>query len=87
MTKQEEKFKVVEAWQQSGMGLQKYAEKVGIPYATLQYWRKRYRMHEQKSIEPARFVALDLPPRDHLATGAASGIVIVLPSGVRIEVH
>ena len=87
MSNQEEKFKVVEAWKQSGMGLQKYAEKAGIPYATLQYWRKRFQMHEQKRKEPASFVALDVPPGERAVAPAASGIVIVLPSGVRIEVR
>ena len=87
MSNQEEKFKIVEAWKHSGMGLQKFAEQNGIPYATLQYWRKRYPMHEQKRTEPASFVALDVPPGERAVASATCGIVIVLPSGVRIEVR
>jgi transposase-like protein len=87
MTKHEEKIRVMEAWKQSGLGLQKYAEKVGISYGTLQYWRKRYRMQEKKRPEPASFVAMSIPTEEQSHTPTLSGIVIVLPSGVRIEVH
>ncbi|MBI2793818.1 MAG: hypothetical protein HYX66_04105 [Ignavibacteria bacterium] len=87
MTKQEEKFKIIEAWKQSGIGMQKYAEQHGIPYGTMQYWYKRYRLEQQRPAKQASFVALALPPvvRDEEPT--ASGLVIVLPSGVHIEVH
>jgi len=87
MQKQEEKFKVVEAWKQSGLSAQKYAVQIGMPYATLQYWAKRYRLANQQTAEPSgRFIALEAPkqPR-HIAS--PSGIVITLPSGTRIEVH
>ena len=87
MTKQEEKFNIVEAWKQSGVGTQKYTEQNGIGYGTMQYWYNRYRSEQQKPSEPARFVVLDVPPGERAVAPAASGIVIVLPRCVRIEVR
>ncbi|MBI2794035.1 MAG: hypothetical protein HYX66_05205 [Ignavibacteria bacterium] len=87
MNKQEKMFSVVEAWKQSGLGGQKYAAQIGMPYATLQYWGKRYRDHQQQNTPmPARFVALEVPTEER-SPSMVSGIVIILPSGVRIEVH
>ena len=85
MTKTEQMYGVVEAWQRSGIGKQKYAKQIGMAYATLQYWCKRYRERDQLAATP-KFVALALPEaREDEATHAQ--IVIVLPSGARIEVR
>lgn len=88
MTTNEEQARVIESWQQSGLSLQKYAAQVGIAYGTLQYWRKRYhRMQHQRQSTSAGFVALNASVDQRPPTPSATGIVIVLPSGVRIEVH
>ena len=85
MTKSTRMFGVVEAWQRSGIGKHRYAEQIGMAYGTLQYWCKRYRERDQPSATP-KFVALAIPEaREHEATYAQ--IVIVLPSGARIEVR
>lgn len=86
MTKLEDRVRVIEAWKQSGLSLQKYAVRVGIPYGTLQYWRKR--QGEEPQPAGASFVEMASPVTEHvhLPSGDCS-IVIVLPSGVRIEVH
>lgn len=89
MAKQDEMFGIISAWKQSGIGLQKYGEQHGIAYGTLQYWNKRYRQLHQQTALPAGFVAVDLPRevRTEPSSSSSSGIVIILPSGTRIEVH
>lgn len=85
MTKPERMYSVVEAWQRSGVGKHKYAAQIGMAYATLQYWCKRYRERDQPAATP-KFVALAIPePSQDDSTHAQ--IVIVLPSGARIEVR
>ena len=85
MTKTESMFSVVEAWQRSGIGKHRYAEQIGMAYGTLQYWCKRYRERDQPPATPS-FVALAIPEAPHHDRSYAS-IVIVLPSGARIEVR
>lgn len=85
MTKTERMYSVVEAWQRSGVGKQKYAEQIGMAYATLQYWCKRYRERDEPPATP-KFVALAIPEARDEETAHAQ-IVIVLPSGARIEVR
>jgi|GEM_PF-6403471 len=84
MTKTEQMYGVVEAWQRSGIGKQKYSKQIGMAYATLQYWCKRYRERDQPTATPA-FVALEIADAPQQENTHAS-IVIVLPSGARIEV-
>ena len=85
MTKTTRMFGVVEAWQRSGIGKNWYAEQIGMAYGTLQYWCKRYHERDQPSATPS-FVALAIPEPPQYDTTHAQ-IVIVLPSGARIEVR
>lgn len=85
MTKIESMYSVVEAWQRSGIGKKKYAEQIGMAYGTLQYWCKRYHERDQPSATPL-FVALAIPETAQHDTTHAQ-ILIVLPSGARIEVR
>jgi len=84
MKKSEEMFRVVEAYRASGQSRDKYADSIGISRSKMQYWCKRYVEQESaKSEVPlATFVELasDGP------SSPPSRIVIVLPSGTRIEV-
>lgn len=81
-------FRVVEAWQRSGMGQQKYAEKAGIPYSTLQYWIRKYRQqHLGTALQPtAEFVPITVA-EPMTVTEDQYTVVITLASGTRIEVR
>lgn len=88
----EEMFPEVEQWQKSGIGKEQYAREHGIGYGTFQYWCSRYRNQSVESALAIReevrgtvpaFVPLQMI--EERAVSAAS-VVIVLPSGIRIEV-
>ena len=88
MTKAAKMYRVVEAWQRSGMGQQKYAAKIGMANGTLQYWIKKYR--EQRvstALTPmAEFVPITVA--DPVAVIEQSyAVVITLASGTRIELR
>ncbi len=43
LEKQSEKFKVIEAWQASGLSQQSFCKSQGIAYSGFHYWYKKYR--------------------------------------------
>lgn len=88
MTKSERMFRVVEAWQRSGMGQQKYASKIGMAYSTLQYWSKKYReQHLSTAIQRvAEFVPITVA-EPMQAVDPHYSVVITLASGTRIELR
>lgn len=84
MKKSEEMFRIVEAYATSGMSRDKYADSIGISRSKMQYWCKRYaeRTAAVSSSPLAAFVELSAEE----PSSSPSRIVIVLPSGTRIEV-
>jgi len=92
MRTSEEMFPVVEHWQKSGMGKQRFAKKHGIGYGTFQYWCSRYRnqgadtavaRREVLHVAEPVFVPLQFTEEQ---TAVVASVVIMLPSGIRIEV-
>ena len=85
-------FPVIEQWRKSGMSKEGFAKKHGIGHGAFHYWCSLYHgrgvassgVAKQKASEakPA-FVPMDCAEVE--AIGATS-VVIVLPSGTRIEV-
>lgn len=86
MTRAEQMYGIVKAWQQSGISKRFYAEQHNIKYATFQYWCKRNR--EQHSSERWSPFFAELTSSIGVAEAASpSSVVITLASGTRIEVR
>lgn len=90
-----EMYPIVERWQRSGQGKERFAKEHGIPYGTFQYWCSHYHNGNGSKTVTARepvslpahapaFVPLQV--QEDQAVSATS-VVIVLPSGTRIEVR
>lgn len=88
MTKTAKMFRVVEAWKRSGIGQQKYAEKIGMAYSTLQYWIKKYRQqHTSTALQrAAEFVPITVAEPGALIEPPCT-VVIMLSNGTRIELR
>ena len=79
---QEDMFRIIGSWKQSGLSQKAYCEQNNIRYHVFHYWYKRYR-DQQAAIEDATFVPLDVKP----SFPANSAIEILLPDGKRILFH
>ena len=76
--------KRVEAWKQSGLSIERYAAKAGLNARSLSWWKwhlasKPSRRSPTPSISPLTFVEVK-------ASEAASGLEVVLASGVSVRV-
>ncbi len=52
LKKQIEKFKVIEAWQASGLSQHSFCKSQGIAYSGFHYWYKKYRQAKYASASP-----------------------------------
>jgi len=78
---QEQKYALIEQWQQSGLSQKKYCEQNDIAYHHFHYWYKRYRTRQ------AGDSAADFIPVRVNATSPAGNIELQLPDGKRILFH
>src|SRR5881392_1490151 len=81
---QEDMFKMISSWKQSGLSQKAYCEKNNIRYYVFHYWYKRYR-DQQGAVEDPTFVALNVKPSAVAVSNSA--IEILLPDGKRILFH
>lgn len=81
---QEDMFKVIDLWKQSGLSQKAYCEQNNIRYYVFHYWYKRFR-EQQGVIEGGTFVPLNVKPSTFPVSNSA--IEILLPDGKRILFH
>jgi hypothetical protein len=81
---QEDMFKMIGSWKQSGLSQKAYCEQNNIRYHVFHYWYKRFR-DEQDAIDDATFVPLNVKPSTFPVSNSA--IEILLPDGKRILFH
>jgi len=78
---QEQKYAMIEHWQQSGLSQKKYCEQNNMAYHHFHYWYKRYRTI-QAGDSTGEFVAVMMN-----AVSPAGNIELQLPDGKRILFH
>ena len=81
---QEDMFKMVGSWKQSGLSQKAYCEQNNIRYHVFHYWYKRYR-DEQDAGEDVAFIPLNVKPSTFPVPNSA--IEILCPDGKRILFH
>lgn len=84
MQAQEDMFKVIDLWKQSGLSQKAYCEQNNIRYHVFHYWYKRFR-DQQGAVEGGTFVPLNVKPCTFPLSNSA--IEILLPDGKRILFH
>jgi len=84
MKKSEEMFRVVEAYAASGLSRDRYADSMGISRSKMQYWCKRYAERTAAVTTSPLSAFVEMSAEEHATS--TSRIVIILPSGTRIEV-
>lgn len=77
----EQKYTMIEQWQQSGLSQKKYCEQNNIAYHHFHYWYKRY--HTRQAGDSAG----DFIPVRVNAASPAGNIELQLPDGKRILFH
>ncbi|GJQ33878.1 MAG: hypothetical protein HBSAPP04_27170 [Ignavibacteriaceae bacterium] len=80
---QEQKYAMIEQWQQSGLSQKKYCEQNSIAYHHFHYWYKRYLTQRvADSAGTAGFVPVTLN------TGLSAGCIeLQLPDGKKLLFH
>ena len=78
---QEQKYAMIEHWQQSGLSQKKYCDQNTIAYHHFHYWYKRYR-DRQASDGEGNFIPVKVN-----AASSAGNIELQLPDGKRILFH
>jgi hypothetical protein len=78
---QEQKYEIIEQWQQSGLSQKKFCEQNTIAYHHFHYWYKRYR-NRQAADSTGEFV----PVRVNAASPAGS-LELQWPDGKKILFH
>ncbi len=81
---QEDMFRMIVFWKQSGLSQKAYCEQNNIRYYVFHYWYKRYR-DQQGAVEDGTFVPLNVRPSTFPVSNSA--IEILLPDGKRILFH
>lgn len=81
---QEDMFRMITSWKQSGLSQKAYCEQNNIPYHVFHYWYKRYR-DQQGAVNDGTFVPLNVKPSTFPVSNSA--IEILLPDGKRILFH
>jgi hypothetical protein len=80
----QEKFAMIERWQQSGLSAKGFCLQNNIAYSVFQYWQKKYRQDNSAEEKSSAFLQLNVSA----APGAASGgIEVIWPDGKRILFH
>ncbi len=78
----EEKFLMIEHWQQSGLTQKQYCEQQNIPYPNFHYWYKRYRI-SGNDYKPSDSSFMLLTPSSDIACHTE----LSLPDGRRLVFH
>lgn len=78
----QQKFEMIERWQQSGISQKSFCEKESIRFHSFYYWYKRYRQQDQRSDSKSTFVKLNL---EKPVTTAS--VEIYFPGGARLFFH
>jgi hypothetical protein len=78
---QEQKYAMIEQWQQSGLSQKKYCDQNNIAYHHFHYWYKRYRTR-QAANSAGEFVPVMVS-----AASSAGCIELQWPDGKRILFH
>jgi len=78
---QEQKYAMIEQWQQSGLSQKKYCQQNNIAYHHFHYWYKRHR-NRQAADSAAEFVPVMVD-----AASSASSIELQMPDGKKILFH
>ena len=81
---QEDMFKVISSWKQSGLSQKAYCQQNNIRYHVFHYWYKRYR-HQQSAVKDNTFVSLNVKSSSFPVSNSA--MEILLPDGKRILFH
>ena len=81
----EQMFKIVEAWQQSGLSQKFFCEQNGIRYHVFHYWYKCFR-DLQCPAKNEGFIPIKIQ-RSNTANTASSHVELVLADGKRLLFH
>ena len=81
---QEDMFRVIDLWKQSGVSQKAYCEQNNIRYHVFHYWYKRFR-NQGGAVEDSAFVPLNVKPSTFSVSNSA--VEILLPDGKRILFH
>ena len=81
----EQMFKIVEAWQQSGLSQKSFCEQNGIRDHVFHYWYKCFR-DLQSIIKPQGFLPLKIQ-RSNTANTTSAHVELVLADGKRLLFH
>jgi hypothetical protein len=79
---QEQKYAMIEQWQQSGLSQKKYCEQNNIAYHHFHYWYKRYLDQRGDNTNTTGFIPVTLN-----AASSAGCIELQWPDGKKILFH
>lgn len=82
LEKQSEKFKVIEAWQASGLSQQSFCKSQGVAYSGFHYWYKKYRHVKNGSGSPDF-----LPVRIKHSLSHLPVVEVILADGRRLNFY
>jgi hypothetical protein len=84
----EQKFLMIEAWQQSGLSQKAWCSQESIAYHSFHYWYKKYRSAHPtvfgSTDKSRRFISLKVPSSFN---GSAAGLELLLTDGRRLLFH
>jgi hypothetical protein len=79
----QEKFAIIEQWQQSDLSAKAFCLQNNIAYSVFQYWQKKYRQDNSAEEKSSAFLQLNVSA----ASAASGGIEVIWPDGKRILFH
>ena len=83
--RQEEMFRIIKAFKESGQSRKAYCSTLSIPISMFYYWQRKYFQHQQEGSGKSFFVPVSTCG-SRLSKGNAAEITLQYPNGVSLAI-
>ena len=80
VNRQEEKFSLIERWQESSKTQQAFCQEHDLTFSTFYYWLNRYR----RGLDENSFLPVEVSSGSHIEIRYPDGIILQLPAAIKL---